>query len=339
MLTYVRAAALASLWATAALGQEEDNKCVDGLHFIIARGTTEPQGPGDSGRVVERIIERIENSSYESVVYPATFTDPYHTQSIKNGSDAARKAIADYAEKCPDGKMALIGYSQGAQVMGNAICGDRPGWLNDTIIADEPVFQLLVGDQGDYLEFEDGPGVDQELISGKIVSLVLFGDPTFGANASFAEGTAESDGFWPRDWAACDHADSFTRSYCDDGDIICGASSEYVDGVHVQYLQSHGEDAVEFVLERWNEATGDNLEIDGGGPFPAFDEGSGGSGGSGGSNSSTPTPSSSEPTSSPSSSDTEETESTPTAAAAGLTAAGSLLVAGPLVAVAAWYLA
>src|SRR5687768_14605404 len=112
MRTILHAAAIASLWLPSTLAQSEEVECVDGLYMIVARGTTEPQGPGDLGRIAKRLSDRIEGSAIHSVVYPATYTDPYHVDSIKNGSNAAREAITNYAKQCPDGKMALLGYSQ-----------------------------------------------------------------------------------------------------------------------------------------------------------------------------------------------------------------------------------
>jgi hypothetical protein len=101
----------------------------------------------------------------------------------------------------------------------------------------------------------------------------------------------------------------------------------------VQYTHRYGEEAVEFALERWNEATGGKVEVDAGGPFPLFDDG-----GAGG-NSSTPTPTTIQPTSSPTGSPIEDAETTPTAGASGLQVSGSLMIATPLMLLASWFLA
>jgi hypothetical protein len=50
--------------------------------MIVARGTCEPEGPGDLGRVAERILERIKGSVIHPVDYPATFCNPWHVESI-----------------------------------------------------------------------------------------------------------------------------------------------------------------------------------------------------------------------------------------------------------------
>ena len=90
-------------------------------------------------------------------------------------------------------------------------------------------------------------------------------------------------------------------------------------------------DAIEFVVENWNEATGADVEVEGGEPFltgivePADIEDL-----MGGGNSSTPMPSGSEPIASPTGSETEEPESSHTAGAVGVPAMGSLIAGTPL---------
>ena len=73
---------------------------------------------------------------------------------------------------------------------------------------------------------------------------------------------------WPRDWSTCENYSPLMKSYCDEGDIICDASSEYVHGTHHQYLEAYGVDAVEFIIERWNDETDSDVKVDGGEPFP-----------------------------------------------------------------------
>ena len=48
--------------------------------------------------------------------------------------------------------------------MGNAICGDRRGWLNGTVLDGNPLYQVLLGDQEEHLRFSEGPAVDEELV-------------------------------------------------------------------------------------------------------------------------------------------------------------------------------
>ena len=113
--------------ATAALSSttlaQDSSSCVSGLYMIVARGTTEPSGPGVTGLLAERIASRIKDSKVVALDYPATFTDPLYTESVTNGTETLGEMVRSYAEDCPDGKMALFGYSQGAHVVGNVICG------------------------------------------------------------------------------------------------------------------------------------------------------------------------------------------------------------------------
>lgn len=115
-------------------------ECVDGLYMLIARGTGEDAGPGESGKVARRIAEQIDNSTVVGLDYPASFNgevgDNNYFDSVEKGYNAMKKAIEDYYDACPDNQMAIFGYSQGAQVSSDALCGGSGGWFND---GSEPV--------------------------------------------------------------------------------------------------------------------------------------------------------------------------------------------------------
>lgn len=87
----------------------DDLKCVDGLYMIMARGTGEPKGSGAMSAIGERLVDRISGSEYIGLDYPASERQAW---SIEKGSNSLRQHIEDYAEACPDGKIALFGYSQ-----------------------------------------------------------------------------------------------------------------------------------------------------------------------------------------------------------------------------------
>lgn len=96
-------------------------KCVDGVHIIVARESLAAPGPGLIGNVSEAVIERIAGSDMESVVYPALL-EPYITSETA-GIANMTKLIETYGTKCPHSKMVLMGYSQGAQVTADILCG------------------------------------------------------------------------------------------------------------------------------------------------------------------------------------------------------------------------
>lgn len=95
------------------------DSCVKGLHIIVGRGTTEPPGTGVTGVLANKIAEEIGDSDVVPVDYPATLSDPAYGDSVMAGVEALTKEVTEYAEQCPGGKMAYLGYSQ--------VCGLETG--------------------------------------------------------------------------------------------------------------------------------------------------------------------------------------------------------------------
>lgn len=87
-------------------------ECVDGLKMFVSRGTDESAGVGETGKVVEAIAQRINGSSYEANPYPASGDNPNYFISVANGTAVLKQLVTEYAEYCPESKMALFGYSQ-----------------------------------------------------------------------------------------------------------------------------------------------------------------------------------------------------------------------------------
>lgn len=80
--------------------------------MIVARGTNETAGPGVTGTLAEGIADRIDGSVIVPLDYPATFTDPDYWVSESEGVDELQEVITSYHGACPDGKIAVFGYSQ-----------------------------------------------------------------------------------------------------------------------------------------------------------------------------------------------------------------------------------
>ncbi len=102
--------------------------CDKGLRIIVARGSSEAPGVGRIGVVAGNVSLAVPGSTISAVVYPATFDN--YTTSEAQGTRAVTKAVVDYVKKCPDGKVALVGYSQvrsRAEVLPRWRCGGG-GW-------------------------------------------------------------------------------------------------------------------------------------------------------------------------------------------------------------------
>lgn len=90
--------------------------CPD-VEVLFARGTHEPPGVGPTGQAfVDALRSRIGDQTLE--VYPVTYPA---SEQWSTGADGVRDAgarVLTVADTCPDTKMVLGGYSQGAAVMG-----------------------------------------------------------------------------------------------------------------------------------------------------------------------------------------------------------------------------
>lgn len=96
--------------------------------MFVARGTGEDPGTGETGKLVEAIADKIKDSDIEAIQYPAEFIEVNYFLSVANGTAAVKDKLESYAEACPGHKMAFFGYSQGAQVVSNNLCGQPDVW-------------------------------------------------------------------------------------------------------------------------------------------------------------------------------------------------------------------
>ncbi|KAJ5201463.1 uncharacterized protein N7498_006126 [Penicillium cinerascens] len=163
----------------AAIAAKSSN-CADGLYMIVARGSGEPaaaspkglfpKNSASAGYLAQLIAAQINGSEIMGVEYPATEDNPPYQQSESDGATAMLQLVNEYHSSCPDSKMALLGYSQGAQVVSDVVCGGLGGIFN-----------------------HDAP-LSPELVKNSIVAIVLWGDPTHIANTTYDRGTSVHDG-------------------------------------------------------------------------------------------------------------------------------------------------
>ncbi|KAJ7901414.1 cutinase [Mycena leptocephala] len=181
------------------------------IHIITARASTEAPGEGIIGSVVSAVVQGSSQTvSRESVNYPATLTNYDSSESL--GVTDMRNKLAAQARSCPNTKIVLMGYSQGAQVAG------------DTMVA-------------------DGAGVSQ------VAAVILMGDPAHVAGESFQKGTANNrNGIFPRSDHGLEQFSAEIASFCDTGDEFCASGTSLA--VHLGYVQEYGSQATAFVLGR-----------------------------------------------------------------------------------------
>ncbi|KAK4683024.1 hypothetical protein QC764_121430 [Podospora pseudoanserina] len=201
-----------------------DGTCSTGIHMIVARGSTEPDGYGRIGVVAQNASLLIPNSSIATIVYPATFEN-YFT-SYATGASEFEKLVLQYVDACPDSKVALLGYSQGAHAMMDAVCGN-----SDDGFFVSPEFQKALGSQ--------------------VIAMVAFGSPDFNKTHPWSVGTSTGAGLFARkNITACEPYAARIRSWCDEGDIYCDLGSDR--SVHGSYFANYTLDAAEFIAERFN---------------------------------------------------------------------------------------
>ncbi|KAG6005548.1 hypothetical protein E4U21_007874 [Claviceps maximensis] len=205
-----------------------------GLYIISVRGTGEDPGIGVSGTIIgSQVQKRIKGTKIVALDYPATFSDPYYMESVSDGTKGLTKLINDHVISCPKDKIAILGYSQGAQVALDTICGtDESG-------------------------FENTAGLASDTVEKHIVSIAVFGDPTYNANVVYDKGTSKTNGLFPRkNTDGCLKYANMISSWCDTGDIYCAGGDSAA--VHGQYFQKYGTDIVKFIVERASPASSAN---------------------------------------------------------------------------------
>jgi hypothetical protein len=96
------------------------------VHIITARASTELPGEGIIGTVVGNVVSRSKQTvSREAVDYPALLA-PYESSEAA-GVAAMKTLLARKTAACPDTKIVLMGYSQGAHVSGDVLQANASG--------------------------------------------------------------------------------------------------------------------------------------------------------------------------------------------------------------------
>jgi cutinase len=110
--------ALALAWTLSALGHSHHGvagPCPD-VEVVFGRGTGEAPGPGGVGQAfIDALRQKVPGRSVEvyAVNYPASGD---LDRSSSDGADDARELVQSTIANCPNTKIVLAGYSQGAAV-------------------------------------------------------------------------------------------------------------------------------------------------------------------------------------------------------------------------------
>ena len=183
------------------------------VEVIGARGTGEPSG---LGYLLTPIASAIQSGSTKTVgtyavPYPASYD---YESSEQTGVSDVENYLKSESQSCPNQTFVLLGYSQGAQVVNDALAS---GVLNS--------------------------------ISSRIVAVAVYGDPTFNSAESFDQGTYKkgvNGVLGARKTGSLKTFASDLQSYCNGDDGICQAGQSIAG--HLEYQQTAASISEQFVL-------------------------------------------------------------------------------------------
>jgi hypothetical protein len=142
MLASALTLSFAALAAAAPVTMAPRATCYSGVYVIGARGTDEAAGFGSTASVVTGVLNAIPGSGSVALDYPASAIDPVYPDSVTDGINALIGLVNDYESSCPGGKIVLVGFSQGGNVITDALAGgvDKPTPLSASAIASSEFF-------------------------------------------------------------------------------------------------------------------------------------------------------------------------------------------------------
>src|SRR5271163_182059 len=221
----------AALGAAPALAVASSNSPCATVDIIVARASTEAQGTGVIGALAEEIQKGVKATvGVRAVVYPAALT-PYEPSVVK-GDEAIKAELTEEVEKCPGQKIVLLGYSQGAQIVGDVLGGG--------------------GGNKAFDGAGDGPATPAAaaFATEKVVGVIQYGDPRRIPGQSFDLGTDKNaEGIFPRLKTQLLTAFSpLIQSYCDTGDPFCAKGFDLE--AHLDYVEKYDKTADKFIIGR-----------------------------------------------------------------------------------------
>ncbi|KAI1081032.1 carbohydrate esterase family 5 protein [Whalleya microplaca] len=178
--------------------------CTD-VHIFLSRGNNEPY-PGRQSKLVDGICSGLSSCDYEDIAFDNALKTEY-CSAVEAGRIAGTDQITAYNKKCPDAKLVVSGYSQGAQVVGDILGGGGGTFFQGCTI-------------------ETSSGLDPNSAPGNMIgAALLFGDTRHTADQSynFLDGSSYN-GLFPRTGDLLTGLNKFAgvlRSWCQGKDPIC----------------------------------------------------------------------------------------------------------------------
>jgi acetylxylan esterase len=159
------------LMGSTAMAAPLEKRACPNIHIFGARETTAPAGYGSAGTVVNLILNAHPGSTAEVINYPAAGGNSYGS-SVQAGVKAVTSQINSFAASCPNTQLVYVGYSQGAQIGDDALCGG--GDPNQGISSTAAPISSAVGN--------------------KVKAIIFMGDPRNIPGGPYSVGTAKNPG-------------------------------------------------------------------------------------------------------------------------------------------------
>ncbi|MFT4232516.1 MAG: cutinase family protein [Leucobacter sp.] len=195
--------------------------------LITARGTGEPS----EGQLLSPVARAISDAR-PGEVQTLDLDYPADTEIKEGGTVGARRLIDTLnvqAETCPGQRFVLLGYSQGALVVGDALSSPDTRLVGTT-----------VGEVG-------------EAASERVLAVVFYGNPRFVGSEPFDYGSYDPamNGILPRPPGSLDAYADRLRDYCVARDFVCQSSFDLDDRPHLEYYDNGMQgDGAAFVVTR-----------------------------------------------------------------------------------------
>ncbi|KAI8944546.1 cutinase-domain-containing protein [Xylaria longipes] len=194
------------------------------VYVFGARETTVSPGYGTAGGLVNQVLAAYPGSQALAIDYPAcggqaSCGGVSYDQSAQQGTTAVISAVTSLNSRCPSTQIVLIGYSQGGQIMDNALCGGSGATLTGNALAAVKV-------------------------------AIFMGDPHNVAGLPYNVGTCTAGGFAarPSGFQCSPASPSIIKSYCDSTDPYCCNGNDA--NSHQQYVNKYGTQALEFIKSK-----------------------------------------------------------------------------------------
>ncbi|KAJ9606868.1 carbohydrate esterase [Cladophialophora chaetospira] len=222
------AAALLAVAPSAFSNPIEGRQSCPNIHIFGARETTAPAGYGSAGTFVNLILNAYPGATAEAINYPAAGgTNAAYASSVQQGTQNVANQINNFNKQCPNTKLVVVGYSQGAEIEDNALCGGG--------------------------DFNQGVTYTNSLISAaaskQIKAVIWAGNPRNSPAETFHYGTCTAGGFSARPSGfSCPTYQSLIRSFCDSSDPYCCNGNNAA--THQGYGSEYGQNALAFVKSK-----------------------------------------------------------------------------------------